>query len=124
MPSQPSLQASAKRMSPSPSKTSLDDYQETAPVGSFAPNRFGLYDMVGNVWAWTEDCYRRGNSGYPTDGSPWTGGAARYCPAGRAVRGGSWYDVPQLLRSAVRDGDSPDLQCVIVGFRVGRTLTP
>lgn len=47
------------------------DKQGTAPVGSFAPNRFGLYDMVGNVYGWTEDCSYNNYNGAPTDGSAW-----------------------------------------------------
>ena len=62
------------------------DGKQTAPVGSFAPNQFGLYDMVGNVWEWTEDCYHDSYNGAPADGSAWTGGDC----SRRVVRGGSW----------------------------------
>ena len=48
------------------------DNKQTAPVGSFAPNGFGLFDMVGNVWEWVEDCYNDNYNGAPTDGSAWT----------------------------------------------------
>jgi formylglycine-generating enzyme required for sulfatase activity len=48
------------------------DGKQTAPVGSFAPNRFGLYDMVGNVWEWVEDCVHPSYNDAPTDGSAWT----------------------------------------------------
>ena len=47
------------------------DDQQTAPVGSFAPNKFGLYDMVGNVLEWTEDCLHENYNGAPADGSAW-----------------------------------------------------
>ena len=47
------------------------DDKQTAPVGSFAPNKFGLYDMVGNVFEWTEDCVHKNYNGAPTDGSAW-----------------------------------------------------
>ena len=65
---------------------------QTAPVGSFAANRFGLHDMVGNVWKWVQDCYHPNYNGAPTDGSTWTGGD---CTA-RVIRGGSWGDGPEL----------------------------
>ena len=48
------------------------DGKQTAPVGSFSPNGFGLYDMVGNVGQWTEDCYHDSYNGAPADGSAWT----------------------------------------------------
>ncbi len=47
------------------------DGRQTAPVGSFLPNRFGLYDMVGNVYSWVEDCEHNDYAGAPTDGSRW-----------------------------------------------------
>ena len=45
------------------------DDKETAPVGSFAPNAFGLNEMLGNVWEWAEDCYHDTYDGAPNDGS-------------------------------------------------------
>ncbi len=72
---------------------------QTAPVGSFAANRFGLYDMVGNVWKWVQDCYHPNYNGAPTDGSTWTGGD---CTA-RVVRGGSSQKIPfRTRRSSTR----------------------
>ena len=50
------------------------DNRETAPVGSFAPNAFGLYDMAGNVWKWTQDCFHENYREAPSDGSEWSGG--------------------------------------------------
>jgi formylglycine-generating enzyme required for sulfatase activity len=97
------------------------DNRQTAPVGSFAPNGFGLYDMAGNVVAWVEDCVHRNYSGAPTDGSAWTQGGN--C-AGRVNRGGSWGIPPVFLRSASRDGMASDMRNGNIGFRVGRTLEP
>lgn len=75
------------------------DNTETAPVGSFPPNKFGLYDMVGNVWEWTADCVHGDYNGAPTDGSAWIAGGD--C-SDRVVRGGSWSDFPDSLRSSDR----------------------
>jgi formylglycine-generating enzyme required for sulfatase activity len=96
------------------------DNKQTAPVGSFAPNRFGLYDMVGNVWEWVEDCYHETYNGAPTDGSAWiTGDCSTH-----VVRGGSWNNNPENLRSAFRIRLATVNRVSYLGFRVGRTLTP
>jgi formylglycine-generating enzyme required for sulfatase activity len=101
------------------------DNDRTAPVGSFAPNTFGLHDMNGNVWEWVEDCYQSKYNGAPTDGSAVIG---RDCtnPVNHVVRGGSWivWLVPQSARSASRDNYAKDNLRSFVGFRVARTLTP
>jgi formylglycine-generating enzyme required for sulfatase activity len=96
------------------------DGKQTAPVGSFAANAFGLYDMAGNVLEWVEDCINNNYNGAPTDGSAWTSGN---CNA-RVGRGGSWDDAPQVLRSAFRGGGTPGVRLSGLGFRVGRTFTP
>ena len=98
------------------------DGRQTAPVGSFAPNAFGLYDMHGNVWEWVEDCYHDNYDGAPTDGSAWTAvGDCTY----RVVRGGSWQDLPSDLRAANRHRRHSDvIQRKELGFRVVRTLNP
>ena len=97
------------------------DARQTAPVGSFAANGFGLYDMVGNVREWTEDCYHDSYRGAPADGSAWIEGAN--CSS-RVVRGGSWLIAPAFLRSAARYWFSPDYRLNYLGFRVARTLAP
>ena len=89
----------------------------TNPVGLKKPNQFGLYDMMGNVWEWTQDCWNPGYSGAPTDGSAWTGGDC----SRRVLRGGSWYVIPQGLRSAVRNWNSTAVRDSYSGFRVART---
>ena len=98
------------------------DYVQTGPVGSFAANGFGLYEMVGNVWEWVEDCYHPSYDNAPKDGSEWTAA----CPDDRrrVVRGGSWLDIPVTLRSASRFGYARTPGAYLLGFRVGRTLTP
>lgn len=76
-----------------------DRWLEIAPVGQFAPNAFGLYDMLGNVWEWTADCYHSNYEGAPIDGSARPGAAS----CGRVLRGGSWSDQADWLRSATRN---------------------
>ena len=97
------------------------DAKQTAPVVSFAPNGFGLYDMVGNVREWTEDCYHDTYKGSPTDGSAWIEGGDCYH---RVVRGGSFLLAPAFLRSASRYWFASDYRLRYLGFRVTRTLAP
>ena len=87
-------------------------------VGSKRPNSFGLYDMVGNVWQWTQDCYEGSYDHAPADGSPM--GGEGDCL--RVDRGGSWRYPARLLRSATRERNRADFRDVIMGFRVARTL--
>jgi formylglycine-generating enzyme required for sulfatase activity len=101
-----------------------DGYAYTAPVGSFSPNGFGLYDMLGNAEQWVEDCPHENYQGAPSDGSAWTSGDC----SRRMLRGGSWRHNPWFLRAAVRGGPGPaegsptDRRSYLVGFRLGRTL--
>jgi formylglycine-generating enzyme required for sulfatase activity len=91
----------------------------THEVGQKLPNAFGLYDMLGNVWEWTEDCYGPYTAA-PTDGTAKTGGDC----SRHVVRGGSWYYNQQNLRSATRDKNAVDNRFNSLGFRVARTLNP
>jgi formylglycine-generating enzyme len=95
-----------------------DGYVYTAPVGSFRPNPFGLYDMLGNVWQWLADCLHYNYSGAPSDGSAWTSGKCEY----RVERGASWNFEPQEIRSANRHGNEPTSRSANKGFRVARSL--
>jgi formylglycine-generating enzyme required for sulfatase activity len=92
----------------------------SVPVDSFEPNPWGLYNVHGNVWEWTEDCWNDANTGNPGDGRPRTTGEC----GRRVVRGGSFYTFPRSLRSAYRDGISTDFQQYFLGFRLARTLNP
>ena len=95
------------------------DFKQTAPVGSFAPNAFGLYDLHGNVWEWVEDCWHDSYMGAPPDGSAWvTGGEC----SRRVKRGGSWYYIPWFLRSGYRGGYETEIREDTLGFRVARTF--
>ena len=96
------------------------DNEQTAPVGSFSANAFGLYDVHGNLWEWVEDCWNDSYNGAPSDGSAWESGDC----GRRMLRGGHWGSVPRYLRSAERVTRSPVFRAFSVGFRVARTLTP
>jgi formylglycine-generating enzyme required for sulfatase activity len=75
-----------------------DGYAHTAPVASFKPNAFGLYDMMGNTWEWVEDCYVDNLADVPADGQARTSGDCSQ----RAVRGGAWSAAARMLRVALR----------------------
>jgi formylglycine-generating enzyme required for sulfatase activity len=96
------------------------DLNRTLPVGSFPPNKFGLYDMVGNVWEWTEDCENVGYDGAPTDGTARTSTGA--CNE-RVVRGGAWDDDPTSLLSTSRSYFYTQELGNRIGFRIARTLS-
>jgi formylglycine-generating enzyme required for sulfatase activity len=74
-------------------------HKYTSPAGNYGVNAFGLYDMAGNGWQWTEDCYHDSYKEAPADGSAWTAGS---CDSGRVERGGSWGSAPRDLRAANR----------------------
>lgn len=90
----------------------------TAPVGSQASNPLGLFDMHGNVAEWVEDCYHDSYEGAPTSNQVWL---ANQCDS-RVIRGGSWFDIPRVGRSATRYRAEPDLQASNWGFRVVRII--
>ena len=92
--------------------------QRTVPVDSFEANPWGLYNVHGNVWEWTEDCWNGKNAGNPGNGSART---SRDCSS-RVLRGGSWSNVPQVLRAADRYYSLPVIRSPILGFRMARTL--
>ena len=92
-----------------------DGYVETAPVGSFKPNSFGLFDMLGNVFQWTEDCYGD-YANAPSDGRA---ADAPNCK-NRIVRGGSWTAKPWFTRSGSRDYYAPVNRNDVVGFRLAK----
>lgn len=100
--------AKAKQLNPNWTVANCDDgYTYTAPVASFRPNPFHLYDMLGNAWEWTADCWHDSYANAPVDGSAWLEGNGGDCTR-RVVRGGSWIVSPQDLRSAYRGrGEAP-----------------
>ena len=95
-----------------------DGYAGTAPVGAFRPNGFGLYDAMGNVWEWTQDCWNGSHPRTSGDASPVNSGDCSSC----VVRGGSAFDGPTALRSASRGSYPAASRVSRVGFRVAREL--
>jgi formylglycine-generating enzyme required for sulfatase activity len=117
----------------------------THPVGLKPANAFGLYDMAGNVWQWTEDCYAESYADAPSDGranekethvsasekamraqqgheTGQTATAQMENTCLRVDRGGSWFYPAWLLRPATRERNPADYRDLIMGFRVARTL--
>ncbi len=90
----------------------------TAPAGSFPPNPWGLRDMLGNAFTWTEDCWAPDHAGAPADGSARRGGDC----SRRVVRGGGWHSTPVALRAAYRWGETAGGRFNNIGFRVARAL--
>jgi formylglycine-generating enzyme required for sulfatase activity len=94
------------------------DGKQTSPTGSFKPNPFGLFDMLGNVFQWTEDCGQWSYIGAPSDGAAWTVGDC----GNHIARGGSWFAAPRYVRSAGRQQFSADRRLSDTGFRLTKTL--
>jgi formylglycine-generating enzyme required for sulfatase activity len=92
--------------------------EQTAPAGSFKPNPFGLYDTAGNVWEWVQDCWHDSYKGAPGDGSAWE---EEGCGQ-RVMRGGSWGNGPEDVRSAGRSRNYPDSRSIHVGFRLAQDI--
>jgi len=96
------------------------DTASPIPVGQLMPNPWGIFDMHGNVWERVEDCWTENTSEIPTDGSAfWPSEGS--CRAG-VMRGGSWANPPQLLRSAARRRVPMSAHDSHVGFRVALSL--
>ncbi len=95
-----------------------DRFAYTSPVGTFLPNAFGLYDMLGNIWQWVEDCYHENYDDAPVDGSAWL---SERCTQ-RGVRGGSWLTVPRQRRIAARGSFAVAARLYHTGFRLARAL--
>jgi formylglycine-generating enzyme required for sulfatase activity len=95
-----------------------DGYVYSSPVGSFQPNEFGLYDMLGNVFEWVQDCWHPDYEGAPTDGSAWLSGDCTQ----RDMRGGSWFTAPPLVSSSARNRFEDTYRSNSVGFRLVREI--
>ncbi len=86
-----------------PATEGADRWVNTSPIRSFPPNGFGLYDMIGNVWQWTQDCYVESLAGRPAVASSVERDGCQF----RVARGGTWGDPPVLIRSASRNYAPP-----------------
>jgi formylglycine-generating enzyme required for sulfatase activity len=96
-----------------------DGYPDVAPTGALRGNAYGLYDMIGNVAEWVEDCATDSYVGRPRDARAWVwgGGCSR-----RVRRGGSWVSPAEQARSAYRESGEPAERTDYVGFRVALDL--
>jgi len=95
-----------------------DGFAFTAPVRHFLPNDYGLYDMLGNVWQWTSDCWHENYDDMRNNG---TFGSSGDCGL-RALRGGSWGSGPWSVRSGNRYGIGTGVRDSNNGFPLARTL--
>ncbi len=96
-----------------------DGHIFTSPVGSYRPNAFGLYDMMGNVWVWLADCWHDSYTGAPVDGSAWKKPGC----GDRVLRGGSFISNYTSLRSAARHQSESGKRFLNYGIRIARDLT-
>ena len=90
----------------------IDRWSYTSPVRSFPANAFGLYDMIGNVWQWTQDCYVGTLAGRPSSAAVVDRQPCQF----RVARGGTWGDTPALIRSAARNY-APPPNSVVADYR-------
>ena len=90
--------------------------KKTHPVKQKQANGLGLYDMSGNVWEWTQDCWNGSYSGAPANGDAWQSGDC----AKRVLRGGAWILKPSTLRSASRNWTTAALRSYDLGFRLAQ----
>jgi len=95
------------------------DRKSTSPVGSFQANPWGLFDMQGNVWELTDDCWNFNYVGAPSDGSAWKSGDCSRV----VLRGGSWGDVTKDIRASTRLRSYAGARTVNIGFRIVRNIS-
>jgi formylglycine-generating enzyme required for sulfatase activity len=95
-----------------------DNFWGPAPVASYGPNPFGLYDIGGNVGEWVWDCWHDTYLRAPVDGSAWINPGCKLM----VVRGGIWASSPDQARSAFRLSTAPNRRDARVGFRIARDL--
>ncbi|RKZ83742.1 MAG: hypothetical protein DRR19_18670, partial [Candidatus Parabeggiatoa sp. nov. 1] len=95
------------------------NYKTTGPVsvGRLPVNRWGLYELHGNIWEWTQDTWHKSYHGAPPEGAAWIGDTST-----RVIRGGSYKQDKSGVRSASRSYTSPDSALKFLGFRLAREL--
>jgi len=93
----------------------------TVPAASLPANPWGLHEIAGNVWEWTQDCWHKDYQDAPSDGSAWGEESGGDCTR-RLVRGGGWGSTPWRLRSADRNWSNVVVASGILGFRLARAL--
>ena len=96
--------------------------EQTVPAGQFPPNRWGLYDLHGNVWEWCQDVWHDSYDGAPSDGGAWLVGADQ--EDRRVLRGGAWNFDPGACRSAYRNRFARANRLHNLGFRVLCVASP
>jgi formylglycine-generating enzyme required for sulfatase activity len=112
---------SAARRYPGWSTFACDDgYVYTAPVGSFKASAFGLNDMLGNVFQWTQDCWHADYTDAPIDGSARADGDC----SEHELRGGSWFTTPAFVRADYRNHFGANYRTSSVGIRLVRDIGP
>ena len=109
----------------------VDRWKHTAPVGSFPPNGYGLYDMAGNVWEWCMDQYDASFYAMSLKDNPVAGGSIIFADniflnvkTSRVLRGGSWFGKPDSLRVASRGHAHPSYTFIHNGFRCASSVSP
>jgi formylglycine-generating enzyme required for sulfatase activity len=128
LPTEAEWEYAARAGSAGPNAGNLDDIawyagtltQESRPVGRKQPNRWGLYDVQGNVWEWVEDWY--GENFYPN--SPASDPVGPRTGEYHVMRGGAWGLIPYYLRLSYRDANLPTYKDNSIGFRVARERNP
>ena len=95
-----------------------DQYSFTAPVGQFQSNKYGLYDMIGNVMELTDDCYNSSFASAPTNGKPWNSGNCNV----RVIRGAAFNYGAEYLRSSKRNTVEKSGRKIDIGFRLAHSI--
>ncbi|UVM09155.1 dihydropyoverdine dehydrogenase [Pseudomonas protegens] len=98
-----------------------DGFSFTAPVGSYPPNAFGMYDMHGNVYEWVADCWHPDYVGAPADGRAWMEESEGVCLDAQ-IRGNDWGEAPVFSRSGNRNSRKREVRGDWLSFRVVREL--